>query len=225
MKKLIVLSLVVLILSLFHGGCAVIARMGTPTSHEIKIPAQYDISKNKGDKILVLVEQPGWLNVQIDMRSYLTDSISRGITQKTKIPAGQFIPYNKLSEYRSNTPNFASLSPVEIGKAMDANTVLVVMIDDFQMSQLVDSGYYKAILDAKAILFNSVTGVQLWPAGEKGKIIKVGFEIEQGGRDIATSRLASAAAYCTVRFFYNCPKDEFKIADDRSGVGFNEWKE
>ncbi|MCX5635558.1 MAG: hypothetical protein NTW55_06960 [Planctomycetota bacterium] len=225
MKKLIALSVVASILSLFHGGCAVIARMGTPTSHEIKIPAQYDIIKNKGDKILILVEQPGWLNVQVDMRSYLTDSISREITQKTKISAGRFIPYNKLSEYRSNTPNFASLLPVEIGKAMDANIVLVVRIDDFQMAQLVDSGYYKAALDAKAILFDSVTGVQLWPAGGNGKIIKVGFEIEQGGRDIATSRLAAAAAYCTVRYFYNCPKDQFKIADDRSGAGFNEWKE
>ena len=225
MKKLIALSVAAAILSLFHGGCAVVAMMGTPTSHETKIPAQYDIIKNKGDKILILAEQPGWLNVQIDMRSYLTDSISRGITQKTKIPAGQFVAYNKLSEYRSNTPNFTSLSPVEIGKAMDANIVLVVMIDDFQMAQLVDSGYYKAVLDAKAILFNGVTGVQLWPAGEKGRIIKVGFEIEQGGRDMATSRLATAAAYCTVRYFYKCPKDQFKIADDRSGIGLNEWKE
>ncbi|MCX5635404.1 MAG: hypothetical protein NTW55_06180, partial [Planctomycetota bacterium] len=74
MKKLIALSVVAAILSLFHGGCGVAARMGTPTSHEIKIPAQYDIMKNKGDKILILAEQPGWLNVQVDMRSYLTDS-------------------------------------------------------------------------------------------------------------------------------------------------------
>ncbi len=225
MKKLIALSVVASIVSLFHGGCAVVARMGTPTSHEKKIPAQYDISRNKGDKILILVEQPGWLNVQADMRSYLTDSVSSEITRKTKIPAKQFVPYNKISEYRSNKPNFASLSPVEVARAMDANVVLVMMIDNCQFTQLSDSGYYKAILDAQVMLFDSAANTKLWPVEGKTKIIKVGFDVEQGGRDIATSRLAAAAAYCTVRFLYDCPQDQFKIADDRSGIGLSDWKE
>jgi hypothetical protein len=171
----------------------------------------------------VLVEQPGWLSTEVNLRYYLTEAMRENLIAKVKVPPKYILSYNELSEFRSNKGDFSSLSPAAVGKALGADIVLLVTIEDYQLSEVAESDYYNGFLGAQAALFETASGEKLWPESAENKSIKVGFEAEQG-QEAAIDRLVDACAHCTIRYFYNCPKYKFKIFDERSDAGWEEWK-
>jgi len=207
----------------FSGGCGFLSLFGTPGPDETKIPAEYKLAERKGQKILVLVNQPYWIDSKANLRYYLTDAINQNLEAIIKIPSNQLISYNDLSEIRSRK---SDSSPVDIGKVFDANMVLAVNIENYQLQEFSEAGYCKGRLDVSAALFDTATGEKVWPNGaSKGKIARVGFDIENRGPDIAVRRLAAGSAYCVVRYFYDCPKNKFKIADEEQDLGWEKRSE
>ena len=69
-------------------------------------------------------------------------------------------------------------------------------------------------------LFDVSDGGKLWTH----KNIRVGFEIEDRGYDVAVKRMAAVFAHCTVRYLYDCPKKKFKIYGDRSNFSWGDWE-
>jgi hypothetical protein len=208
---------------LFYAGCApqILAVLGTPTSSEqVEGSAEYDLSKNKTQKILVLVDQPASLSAYANLRFYLTDTIDKMLQEKAKMRPAQIIDYKLLADLRANTPDFYTLLPTQIGLELDADLVLVVTIVDCKISGMSESGYVSGSLDAQASLYNVSSGEKLWPTTEQSKLIGVGFESERRGWDAAMVRLSVAAAHCVTRYLYNCPKAGFKISDERSASGW-----
>jgi hypothetical protein len=216
-EKIIVLCVLIAIIS--SSGCGIVGVAGTQSAYEKKIPAEYDLAGQKDRQILILVEQPSWLNTEVNLRYYLTEAIRVSFIMNVKIPPESIVSYNELSEFRSNKSDFSSLSPVEVGQALGADIVLMVMIEDYQLNQMPDTDYYNGLLSAQAILFETATGVKLWPESTMGKSIRVSFEAERN-RELAAQRLVSAAAHCITRFLYNCPKYKFKIFDEGIKVGW-----
>ena len=217
----------VMVAVLFHSGCQYAGLgtlLGTPSYHERKVPAEYNLAEHTGQKILVLVEQPGWIDANVNFRYYLTKAINNNLTNLVKIEQDYVIPYSELSEFRSNQADFSLLSPVEVGIALDADIVLLVVLDGFSLRILDEIGYHTGLLEAKAVLIETATEKKLWPESEENKNIKVGFEIDSRGREVAMARLIAASAYCTARYFYNCPKNKFKISEDRSHLAWQDWK-
>ena len=204
-----------LVVVFFYSGCGVVGIVGTPTSHEKKVVAEYDPAEHKNQKILVLVNQPVWLNAQANLRYYLTKGINKNLTAKVKIPPEYLVSYSELSEFRSNQPDFLLLSPVKVGEALNANTVLLVEIGGYELNRIAETSYYEGFLSIQSVFFDVASKEKIWPEYAKSKIIKVGFDIESRGQEIAVKRLVIASAYCLVRYFYDCPKNEFKIADER----------
>jgi hypothetical protein len=217
MKKLTVFF--VLAAVFFYNGCGVVGLMGTPSPYEKKVPAEYDLTKQKGRKVLVLVEQPGWLSAQANLRYYLTEAIRENLIAKVKVPPKYILSYNELSEFRSNKGDFSSLSPAAVGKALGADIVLLVMIEDYQVGEVAGSGYYNGFLSAQAAIFEA-SGEKVWPESAENKSIKVSFETGEKGQEAAVKRLVNACAYCTSRYFYNCPKYKFKIFDEKRDIGW-----
>lgn len=204
----------------FYSGCGVVGIVGTPRAHEEKVVAEYDLAEHKDQKILVLVNQPGWLNAQVNLRYYLTKAINKSLTARVKIPSEYLVSYSELSEFRSNQPDFLLLSPVEVGEALDANMVLLVDIGGYELNKIAEVSYYEGFLGVRSVFLDVATGEKIWPESAKSKSIKVGFDVESGGQEIAVKRLTAASAYCLVRYFYDCPKNEFKIADERGTIGW-----
>ncbi len=201
-------------------GCGIVSLLGTPTRHEKKVAAEYDLIKHKNKRILVLVDQPAWLDAQANLRYYLTEAINDQLSRKIKFLPEYVVSYGQLSEFRAHRTDLASLSAVEVGAALRAEAVLLVGVRYCELKPLGDRAYYKASLGAQAALFDVGGGARLWPQPDPARSIRVGFEIESRGREVAVSRLAAAAAHCVVRYFYNCPQDRFKIAEEIAEV---EW--
>jgi len=225
MKKLVIYSITLAVV-FFNAGCKyapLIAIFGTPSYNEIKIPAEYNLTEHTDKKILVLVNQPGWLGAQVNLPYYLTRAINTDLNVKVKIPGGSLVSYSELAEFRSNQPNFSQFSPKEIGGAFDANMVLLVTVEDYELNELAETKYYRGFLDVRAALIDTATQERLWPKSAPSKSIKVGFEVERRGQEVAVARLASACSFCLVRLFYDCPKTKYKISEDKSTIAGQEW--
>ncbi len=220
MKKLSVFLTLVVVF--FYSGCKIVGVVGTPRAHEEKIVAEYDLAEHKDQKILVLVNQPVWLNAQVNLRYYLTKAINKNLTAKVKILPEYLVSYSELSEFRSNKSDFLLLSSVEVGEALDANMVLLVDIGSYELNRIAETSYYEGFLGVQSVFLDVATGEKIWPESARSKSIKVGFDIESRGQEIAVKRLAAATTYCLIRYFYDCPKNEFKITDERSGIGWVE---
>jgi hypothetical protein len=203
-------------------GCqpGIIAVLGTPTSAEAKNPAEYDLTAEKGKKILILVDQPSSLNAQTNMRFLLTNTTVNMLKQRAKVPPEALIDYDKLADFRANTPDFSLLAPEKIGADLGADLVLLITVNDFKISDVSKSGYANGSLIVAAELISTATGQRLWPQIEQARIVRVGFESERLGQDAAAVRLAVAAAHCVTRHLFNCPKNQFKISDEITGIGW-----
>jgi hypothetical protein len=223
MKK--VYFFAVLAVGFFSSGCGLVSLFGTPGPDKTKIPAEYNLAEREGQKILVLVNQPYWLDSKANLRYYLTDAINLNLAAIIRIPSNQLISYNKVTEFRSERGDFSSLSPVDIGKALDANTVLLVNIENYQLKELPEAGYCKGNLDASVSLLDTATGDKIWPRDAKGRNIKIGFDVENRGQEAAAKRLVAGCAYCAVRYFYDCPKSKFKVADEEQDLGWEKRNE
>jgi hypothetical protein len=208
---------------LFYAGCSpgIIGVIGTPTSsEEVEGSAEYDLSKNKTQKILIFVDQPASFSAYANLRFYLTDTIDKMLQEKARMKPAQIIDYKLLADLRANTPDFYTLLPTQVGRQLDANLVLVVTIVDCKISNISEGGYVSGSLDAQASLYSVSSGEKLWPTTEQSRLIGVGFESERRGRDAAMVRLSVAAAHCVTRYLYNCPKAGFKISDERTASGW-----
>ncbi|MFA5239610.1 MAG: hypothetical protein WC476_07895 [Phycisphaerae bacterium] len=221
-KLIVVITLALVLLS---SGCAMVGLAGSESPYEKKVPAEYDLTKQKGGKILVLVEQPGWLDNKTNLRYYLTRALTQNLIAKVKVKPKYIIPYKALTNLRSDRSDFPLFSPVEVGRALDANTVLLVTIENCQLSEMPGSDYYNGILSVQAAVLDTATGDKVWPGPEGDKSIKVSFETGERGADGAVNRLVNASAYCTTRYFYNCPKYLFKTFDERGDSGWEDWNQ
>lgn len=207
----------------FCNGCGLASMAGTPTRHEKKIQAEYELREQKDKKILILVEQPARLNAAANLRYYLTRDIREYLVKRVRIPAEGLISYEKLVELRNNQADFLRLSPLEVGRGLQADIVLLVVVEDFRLYNMAETGFLKGFLSSRAVILDTSMGEKVWPKSFDSKGIKVGFEFDVRSREVGVSRMTAASAHCLTRYFYDCPMDKFRIADDRSGEAWENW--
>ncbi len=213
--------------TLLINGCGastgIIGILGSPGRREKRVPAEFPLAGDTERRILVIVEQPGWLGTRENLRFYITNAVNAALRKKIDISSELIIEYSELSEFRAARSDISSLLPEQMGAALGADVVLLIALEACQLEQLADSPYHKGFLQARAALLDVETGEKLWPKDQYGRIVRVGFEAEHRGRQAAVKRLAGALAYCVTRYFYDCPVAKFRIAEDLSGAGWQDW--
>ncbi|MDD5063156.1 MAG: hypothetical protein PHQ35_00140 [Phycisphaerae bacterium] len=201
----------------FNSGCGIVGLVGTPSQYEKEIPAEYDLTKQKDKKILVLVKQPSGFRAKTNLHYYLTEAVRDSLVSNVKVKPKYVLSYKVLSEFRSNRSDFSSLSPEEVGKALGADIVLLVEIRDFQLNEVVGSGYYNGSLSVQAAVYDANDGKE-W----EGRNVDVGFDTGERGQEGAAMRLVNACAYCITRYLYNCPEYKFRISDEGKNTGWGD---
>jgi hypothetical protein len=62
-------------------------------------------------------------------------------------------------------------------KGFGADMVLLLMVEDYQLTKMAETDYYKGFLGAQAALLNTAAGEKLWPelaeSGVGGSIYRV----------------------------------------------------
>jgi hypothetical protein len=199
--------------------------MGTPSYHELIVPAELDLAELADKRMVVFVEQPGYISANVNMRFYLTEAINSSLRKHVGIPDANLAGYDQIAEFRAANSDWSVLSAVEIGSRMGAGLVLQVYIEDLRLDEAGEAGYLKGRLNTQVALFEVSAGKKLWPESDASRKVRVGFEIEDKGWDVAVVRLAVTSAHCTTRYLYDCKKKAFRISDDRSTVGWENWQD
>lgn len=212
MKRLVIL--VVFFLPFVLGGCQGLASLGTPTNYEQKIPAEFDLSIYKTKKVLILVKSNFASENQDKVALYLSNGIGAMLVSNKAVKAEQLIPLGELEKYKNSEFLFDIKKPVEIGKALKADMVLTAEITDLKLENLGGTDFYEGSLSVRASITDVESSQVLWTADGSGKLVKVGFDVENSGLETAAKRLALAASHCITRYLYDCRKASFKIYEE-----------
>jgi hypothetical protein len=212
MKKILIL--IVLFLPFVLSGCQGLASLGTPTSYEQKIPAEFNLSEYKTNKILILVKSSSIADNQDKVSLYLNKSIGAMLLSNKAVKPEQLIPFSELEKYRNSEFLFDIKKPVEVGKALNADLVLTAEIIDLKLENLGGTDFYEGSLTVRASIADIASSQVLWTADGSGKLVKVGFDVENSGLEAAAKRLAVSASHCITRYLYDCRKASFKIYEE-----------
>jgi hypothetical protein len=223
MKKLTIFLLLILVL-LLAGSCSLFGIFASPTSHERTIPAEYNLAGiEKGQTVLVVVDSPDWSSVPLDLKQKLITSLNIGLRDKLKIKEKYILNFKNKTDQLAGHDRSSLMLPYNVGKKAGADFVLFVELYGYDAQKVTQTSYYKAEVSGRAALFDINNEQKLWPKNDRAKFIRVGFDIEQGGYNEVTKRLAASFTHCTVRYLYDCIAAQFKHFDDRTVTQLEQW--
>ncbi len=217
------IALITMCFLVTYSGCGMVSVMSRETRHEKNVPAEYDIITQK-DKIALVVESAAWSSVPASVTQELIDVVRLQLTETIELKPKYLIEQSKIAQALSEKKSTFT-EPVEIGKAVDADIVLYVQLEDYKIVPVPETDYLKGNLSGRAAIYRCSSGKMVWPGSTSGKIVSVGFDVEKGSFSIAQKRLIRAFSHCTTRYLYECPLPKFKIHDDLSGEGWNQWQD
>ena len=211
----------------FWTSCGTVGGIGGALSSETEServkPAEFKLAETEG-KIVVVVSQPAWIKTPMDLRVSLTDAFNTALVEKAGIKKERLTPYMDVLKFRIGLPDDKKDDPFEIASKLNAQYILAVQIMDFELSTFAERDFYNGLMITKSCLFNA-KGDKMWPqdANDNCREITVGFEAEKGTVKSAVERLSAASAHCITRYFYNCKKPLFRIAEEQKELDFYTW--
>ncbi|MFI4912484.1 MAG: hypothetical protein ACIAQZ_12530 [Sedimentisphaeraceae bacterium JB056] len=222
MKKNI-LAILLLPVLLLTGGCGIVSVLGTPSASEEVVEAKFDISQRYGEKILVLVNQPSWVNSPVNLRKEITNKVNSYMRVYFEdLPEDSIIEYDTVKEKRSSDMDFDNRDVVELAEMFDAGVVLYIELLEFDILRLTSQGYYSAEMKTFSVLYDGKDGSVLWPETKAESVISLGIECEKGVEQTMV-RLSTAAAHCTLRNFYDCLRHKYKVIEEKRQYEMDEW--
>jgi len=224
MKIKIYIFVFLAFLSTFYfGGCEILGVIVSPTHHEQKIPAQYRLKDHAKQGILVFVDKAPASVTQAALQADLSDIIDTFLVKKAGVKSKYIISYREISQLKAQKKDFAELSPVQVGQALDVGLVLYVLIENYSLYKIADHDYYNGSLFTRSVLFDVSASKILWPLDGDGRTVKAVVEFENKGRQAALDRLTTTTAHCISRYLYDCSRARFKTSAEQRDYNSEQW--
>jgi hypothetical protein len=223
MRKIYILAILLFVSALFCSGCGLVSVLGTPSGSEELVEAKFDISQRYDDKILVLVNQPAWMNSPVNYRRELTNKMNSYMRLYFKdMPAENIIEYETVKQTRSMDIDFDNRNVIELGEMFDAGLIMYVEVLEFDMLRLTAEEYYTAEIKTVAMLYDGNTGDLLWPEIKGDSVTSLEIEFEKGV-EATMAKLATANAHCILRNLYDCKKHQYKVIEEKRQYEIEDW--
>lgn len=146
------------VLACLLPGCAVVGYLAAIFTPPEKIEPVYELPKDK--IVLVLVDDPAFRSGHAPIKSELSREINRLLEGHRLVR--RTIPYKKLLAYIATETNYNQMPTTEVGKALEADLVIVVEIDDFALKDDMRSSVYHGRLKTSVRVVSTRQG-KLWP--------------------------------------------------------------
>ncbi len=205
----------------WSGGCNVAGWMGSPTAHEKKRPAEYELHRTES-RILVFVDQARSSAVGFRVRGALDVAVAGYLANKVRVDKNNIIA--TVDYTPSRVQAYAGLSPAQIGQKAGADLVVYIRIDKYELEQMDRRGYFSGSMVTRSVLVDVGSAKVLWPASQEARLSRIKVELETGGREAATNRLMLGTAHCITRYFYDCPGTRFRWGDEQKVSQFDRWE-
>jgi hypothetical protein len=221
-KRNVILVISITALGAFWAGCnsaaGLLGNLGSERDSEKITPAEYKFPEKETSKILVLVNQPGWIKTPVDLRSETTKYINEGLKdkEKAKIPEDRLIKYQDVLNARIELPEEKRNEPNQIAAKLGAKYIINVQILDFDLSTFAEKDFFNGQMKSEFTLLDA-NGVKLWPEKENRSAI-VEIEAEKGTVELAVAKLTAATAHCVTRYFYDCKTIRFRVPEENKEI-------
>jgi hypothetical protein len=219
--KNILITICVTAAAAMLSGCGageIVGNISSETPSEKEIPAEFKLRPTEG-KIVVVVTQPAWIKSPMDLRNALTNSLNAAFEIKVEIKKERLIAYSEVMNARMSLPEDKRNNPIEIATKLNAQYVLTVEVQDFDLSTFAEKDFYNGMMATKSCLLD-IKGNKLWPKaeGDGYRHTSVEIENEKGTIQSAVEKLSNATAFCITRYFYNCKADRFHIPEEKREI-------
>jgi len=211
-KKNVILTICLASAAAFWLGCAIAGNLASETPSEKVTPAEFNLADTEG-KIVILVNQPGWIKAPMDLRTSLTKAINLALEEKAGIKKDRLIEYDDVLNARRSLPEGKKDEPNEIAAKLGAQYVLDVQIMDFDLSTFAEKDFFNGIMTTKSCLLDA-KDKKLWPEDEAYRSITVEIEDEKGTMETSVAKMSAATAYCITRYFYDCKTVRFRVPEE-----------
>jgi len=223
--KNIFIILGIAITTAFWTGCGTIGGIGGAMSSEMPsekvIPAEFKLDETEG-KIIVFINQPGWIRSPMDLRTALTKSTNIALVEKAEIKKERLTEYADIQKIRIALPQDKKEDVFETASKAGAKYVLTVQVLDFDLSTFAEKDLFNGTMTTKSCLYD-MEQKKIWPTEEDYKEITVNIEAEKGTMETAVGKLSNATAFCVTRYFYDCKAIRFRIAEEQKELDSDKW--
>jgi hypothetical protein len=232
-QKNILIAIITVCALFIASGCEVASNLATERESEKIMPAEFSLTDTEG-KIAVVVVQPAWIKAPMDLRVVLTNAFNLSLKEKAEIEQDRLIPYDEIVKARQTLPDDKKDNAFDIGNKVSAKYIIAVQILDFDLATFAEKDFFNGAMQTRTCLYDA-NSVRLWPVkkandpnapeskDEGCRDMAVGIEAEKGTIKTSVERLAMATAHCTVRNFYGCKKDLFRIAEEQKKYDYYTW--
>ncbi|MDD5010680.1 MAG: hypothetical protein PHQ00_00985 [Phycisphaerae bacterium] len=213
------------ITTIFWAGCQTIGGIGGAMSSEMPsekmVPAEFKLDETEG-KILVFINQPGWIRSPMDLRTALTKSVNIALAEKAGIKKDRLTEHEEIQKIRMALPEDKKDDIFETAAKAEAKYVLAIQVMDFDLSTFAEKDLFNGIMTAKSCLYDAEQK-KLWPSEGDYKETTVVIEAEKGTVETAVGKLSNATAFCVSRYFYDCKAIRFRIAEEQRELDYDKW--
>ncbi|MCC7145519.1 MAG: hypothetical protein IT443_03665 [Phycisphaeraceae bacterium] len=141
------------------GGCVAAGVLASGVAKE-KVKARYRLPDQK---TLVLVDDPKKLLGDPSAPAAAANRVAFDLIEKETLLAERFVAQEKLTAMIADLgPAYARMPIDQVGKKLDAATVIYVYIDSVQMQS--EPGIYRPTAQARVKVIDTATGKRLFPA-------------------------------------------------------------
>ena len=211
-----IIFIVTLLFVIVNSGCNVASIFGvlaTPGAYEQEKTPEYDLLAQQERKVLLWVECPRSSGADYDVQAELIDAFQRYFYKIMEMDQENLVVYNPASS------TDYLLDPKKVARSKGAGYVLIVQVDDYEMTPLQAKNYFYGAISCRSLLLDVDLGVSVWPrGGGQTKATSIEIELETKGRDAMLQRLVKAAAHCTLRYLYPCLTHQFKHSGERMTI-------
>jgi hypothetical protein len=224
-KNILITTIIAAAVATLWSGCGGIGALGgiasSETPSEKETAAEFKLKPTEG-KIVVFVAQPGWIKSPMDLRVSLTNAVNLSLEKNVEIKKERLFEYMDIMKFRLALPETMRNDPFETASKLYAQYVLVVSVQDFDLSTFGEKDLYNGTMTVKTNLYD-INKNRLWPTDKNSKEITVSFEGEKGTVKSAVKMLSDSAAFCITRYFYNCKTERFHISEEKREIDSEKW--
>lgn len=185
-------------------GCPAVGYLAALFTPPEKVEPVYKLPEDK--VVLVLVDDPAFRSGNAPIKPELSREINSLLEGHRLVR--RVVPYKELLNFIASEPNYNQMPTTEVGKALKADLVIVVEIEDFALKDAPQSTVYHGRLKTSVRVVSTKKG-KLWPKHlTRGHPVKpVETPIQQGDGssqfEIKLSRkLARSMAEKIVNLFF-----------------------
>lgn len=129
------------------------------------------------------------------LRRTATQALASDLLEHNAV--GEIVEYARIAQFRQQHPDLSPYTIQQIGQELDADQVLYLLLERFQLQHDAGPGYYRPELTGYAKVLDVATGKRLWPVEQT----KLGFhyqssltEGQAGPSDAIEQKLLQALA-------------------------------